>query len=125
MSPGAARLTRHLLRPSLRFDFFGAVSYAYPDSSPFPPSWGRSSAGRALEWHSRGRRFDPDRLHQYSQWFMVNWSSRRFSIVTTFVTEPTSVVDSVSPETVLSRNISRFGVHSQWLALNRKIQNHL
>jgi hypothetical protein len=26
--------------------------------------WGRSSAGRALEWHSRGRRFDPDRLHQ-------------------------------------------------------------
>src|SRR5262249_50031563 len=64
MSPGAARLTRHLLRPSLRFDFFGAVSYAYPDSSPFPPSWGRSSAGRALEWHSRGRRFDPDRLHQ-------------------------------------------------------------
>ena len=26
--------------------------------------WGRSSAGRALEWHSRGHRFDPDRLHQ-------------------------------------------------------------
>ena len=25
--------------------------------------WGRSSAGRALEWHSRGRRFDPGRLH--------------------------------------------------------------
>ena len=25
---------------------------------------GYSSAGRALEWHSRGRRFDPDRLHQ-------------------------------------------------------------
>ena len=25
---------------------------------------GRSSVGRALEWHSRGRRFDPDRLHQ-------------------------------------------------------------
>src|SRR5262249_25962579 len=72
MSPGAARLTRHLLRPSLRFDFFGAVSYAYPDSSPFPPSWGRSSAGRALEWHSRGRRFDPDRLHQVSQWFVCN-----------------------------------------------------
>ena len=23
----------------------------------------RSSAGRALEWHSRGRRFDPDRVH--------------------------------------------------------------
>ena len=27
---------------------------------------GRSSAGRALEWHSRGHRFDPDRLHQKS-----------------------------------------------------------
>ena len=26
--------------------------------------WGRSSPGRALEWHSRGSRFDPDRLHQ-------------------------------------------------------------
>ena len=24
---------------------------------------GRSSAGRALAWHARGRRFDPDRLH--------------------------------------------------------------
>ena len=22
------------------------------------------SLGRALEWHSRGQRFDPDRLHQ-------------------------------------------------------------
>ena len=26
--------------------------------------WGYSSAGRALEWHSRGQRFDPDYLHQ-------------------------------------------------------------
>lgn len=26
--------------------------------------WGHSSVGRALEWHSRGRRFDPDYLHQ-------------------------------------------------------------
>ena len=25
--------------------------------------WGCSSAGRALEWHSRGRRFDPVQLH--------------------------------------------------------------
>ncbi len=28
--------------------------------------WGRSSIGRAPEWHSGGRRFDPDRLHQAS-----------------------------------------------------------
>ena len=29
--------------------------------------WGCSSVGRALEWHSRGRRFDPDQLHQNNQ----------------------------------------------------------
>ncbi len=28
--------------------------------------WGYSSVGRALEWHSRGRQFDPDYLHQIS-----------------------------------------------------------
>ena len=28
------------------------------------PIWGYSSAGRALEWHSRGQRFDPAYLHQ-------------------------------------------------------------
>src|SRR5699024_5991449 len=28
------------------------------------PTWGYSSAGRALEWHSRGQRFDPAYLHQ-------------------------------------------------------------
>ena len=27
--------------------------------------WGCSSAGRALEWHSRGQRFDPAHLHQW------------------------------------------------------------
>ena len=26
-------------------------------------AWGCSSLGRALEWHSRGSRFDPDHLH--------------------------------------------------------------
>lgn len=30
-------------------------------------SRGCSSVGRALEWHSRGRRFDPDQLHQEIQ----------------------------------------------------------
>jgi hypothetical protein len=28
--------------------------------------WGHSSAGRALAWHARGRRFDPAWLHQIS-----------------------------------------------------------
>ena len=27
-------------------------------------AWGYSSDGRALEWHSRGQRFDPAYLHQ-------------------------------------------------------------
>ena len=27
-------------------------------------SWGRSSAGRAFDWQSRGHGFDPHRLHQ-------------------------------------------------------------
>ncbi len=26
--------------------------------------WGCSSVGRALAWHVRGRRFNPDQLHQ-------------------------------------------------------------
>ena len=28
-----------------------------------PLSWGCSSLGRALEWHSRGKGFDPPHLH--------------------------------------------------------------
>ena len=36
----------------------------YNSSSKQYIARGRSSAGRALEWHSRGHRFDPDRLHQ-------------------------------------------------------------
>ena len=31
--------------------------------------WGYSSAGRALEWHSRGQRFDPAYLHQKTPTF--------------------------------------------------------
>jgi hypothetical protein len=55
-----ARSTTHL-----RFDFSGCLFYLYSAGiTDCIISWGRSSAGRALEWHSRGRRFDPDRLHQ-------------------------------------------------------------
>ena len=36
----------------------------------FGKFWGRSSAGRALEWHSRGREFDPHRLHQIRAGFI-------------------------------------------------------
>ncbi len=37
--------------------------HAFPDQGF---QWGHSSAGRALEWHSRGQRFDPAWLHQPS-----------------------------------------------------------
>ena len=32
-------------------------------------SWACGAAGSALPWHGRGRRFDPDQVHQISQWF--------------------------------------------------------
>ena len=31
------------------------------------PSWACGAAGSALPWHGRGRRFDPDQVHQVSQ----------------------------------------------------------
>ena len=61
--PAIPRSTNHL-----RFDFSGCLFYLYSVGiTDCIISWGRSSAGRALEWHSRGRRFDPDRLHQTNQ----------------------------------------------------------
>ena len=41
-------------------------------------TWGYSSAGRALEWHSRGQRFDPAYLHHRS--LENHWFSRLFAI---------------------------------------------
>ena len=38
--------------------------------------WGYSSAGRALEWHSRGQRFDPAYLHHNKP-----ASNRRFPVL--------------------------------------------
>ena len=38
--------------------------------------WGYSSAGRALEWHSRGQRFDPAYLH-HSKWKGLFLASER------------------------------------------------
>ena len=39
-------------------------------------AWGYSSAGRALEWHSRGQRFDPAYLHneEYGTKSLIIWS---------------------------------------------------
>ena len=41
-------------------------------------TWGCSSVGRALEWHSRGQRFDPAQLHTLNQ--RLTSFSRGFSI---------------------------------------------
>src|SRR5439155_19999805 len=48
---------RNLVDP-LRASGYMRVSARIP-----PALWGRSSVGRALEWHSRGRGFDSLRLH--------------------------------------------------------------
>ena len=37
---------------------------------------GRSSAGRAPDLHSGGRRFDPDRLHQSGRTYIAHSSGR-------------------------------------------------
>ena len=37
-----------------------------------PLIWGYSSAGRALEWHSRGQRFDPAYLHHRMRWVFLD-----------------------------------------------------
>ena len=42
---------------------FRAVFFDGNDLSSIE-KWGYSSAGRALEWHSRGQRFDPAYLHE-------------------------------------------------------------
>ena len=43
--------------------------------------WGYSSAGRALEWHSRGQRFDPAYLHQKHRMYGVFFDMRDFAIL--------------------------------------------
>ena len=42
--------------------------------------WGISSAGRALRWQRRGRRFDPDILHQIILNPLNNLDIRTFSL---------------------------------------------
>ena len=58
-----------LARPHHHPIFFGPRAPALCSRSArrcgFLP-WGRSSVGRALEWHSRGQGFDSPRLHQYA-----------------------------------------------------------
>ena len=44
-------------------DIFGIYGKIQRSSAGDSQIWGYSSAGRALEWHSRGQRFDPAYLH--------------------------------------------------------------
>ena len=46
-----------------------------------PNRWGYSSAGRALEWHSRGQRFDPAYLHQMHRLVQENRCNRKITAV--------------------------------------------
>ena len=47
-------------------------------------TWGYSSAGRALEWHSRGQRFDPAYLHQERD-FVKPWNPSSKAFPFTFI----------------------------------------
>ena len=63
-------------RPYVSFGIFAPHFFIFLLTNPRAPViiqklsaiaggiWGYSSAGRALEWHSRGQRFDPAYLHQ-------------------------------------------------------------
>ena len=61
----------------------------------FLATWGYSSAGRALEWHSRGQRFDPAYLHQ-KQWLTQTKCVSHCSIHTK--TQRGRTPDSLPPE---------------------------
>src|SRR5271156_4857235 len=44
------------------------VHRTIPNQQEFlPQKWACGAAGSALPWHGRGRRFDPDQVHQISQ----------------------------------------------------------
>src|SRR5262249_6107464 len=53
-------------RPLAKFRLIGGGRE--PNVPRLVPARGHSSVGRALEWHSRGRRFDPAWLHQLPYW---------------------------------------------------------
>src|ERR1700679_2127897 len=62
------RSSWYSLRPLVgtNLQFFGEVGFNFALKYSILRVWGHSSAGRALAWHARGRRFDPAWLHQIS-----------------------------------------------------------
>ena len=65
--------------------------------------WGYSSVGRALEWHSRGRRFDPDYLHHEKRtayscpFFVVSDSAGRDNLLSSTVNLPWQILAVAFP----------------------------
>ena len=97
------KLFRYILQPSnsffiknkffevfskkgLTFGFTSAIIVPVPSNI-----WGYSSAGRALEWHSRGQRFDPAYLHQQKQLIHFGWVVFVYSFVADFA--PNLMID--------------------------------
>ena len=78
--------TRHGWRKIITFSLDIPFLSCYNTYRSVEPNriWGYSSAGRALEWHSRGQRFDPAYLHQKPpktvsfRWFFLLKSSAIF-----------------------------------------------
>jgi|SRR5690554_1012649 hypothetical protein len=48
----------------LKSPLYKSIDFDYNITCPLT-TWGYSSAGRALDWQSRGRRFNSDYLHQH------------------------------------------------------------
>src|SRR5712691_1725612 len=62
----AARLT--IAKRWGRIDLIAVVPERPTETvCPFTKVWACGAAGSALPWHGRGRRFDPDQVHQISQ----------------------------------------------------------
>jgi hypothetical protein len=61
------------------------------------PVWGCSSAGRALEWHSRGQGFDSPHLHHF---IVAGWSS----LVARRAHNPKVVGSNPAPATIWRRS---------------------
>ena len=52
-------------------------SQALTDNRENLPSWACGAAGSALPWHGRGRRFDPDQVHQILSFTWQTCNSRQ------------------------------------------------
>src|SRR5713226_8178926 len=66
----AARLT--IAKRWGRIDLIAVVPERPTETvCPFTKVWACGAAGSALPWHGRGRRFDPDQVHQNSSWIFL------------------------------------------------------